>query len=375
MIYSDENSNYEFFDGDQEYFEYSPTLNDYNSFEDDFEDEDYYFDGDGYDDEEITYEDIFSDLDFSAYSGDVRSNLKRTIQKVESRKPVLTDKIRNISIPEDRTVIVEGKGKRPAPISSPRKVAQEIRRQVRKPVNGKPRRRKFVDKGIGVKKKAEIIAARKGVGRVIVPDDRKVIVEGVNSFILDQRPEADFVKNLGYRDGKKLRELIVTFNNDSAIDFEIELFNPSMPLDFLHSTSLNINDKVLIAGGTTSYTDVLYNLLANPARIYASKFVVAGAKKLDQINQPLLIKNKNIAGEQKIEPFQMQLNVDIDQNQNDILYFDLEQTLNRPFIPDGMDIIKYKVLAGMTVTFGFYYSQVSLKKFFYPEAQASKTLL
>ena len=71
----------------------------------------------------------------------------------------------------------------------------------------------------------------------------------------------------------------------------------------------------------------------------------------------------------------MQLNVDIDQNQSDMIYFNLPEKLNRPFIPDGMDTITYKVLAGMSVTFGFYYTQVSLKKFFYKDAYKSKGLL
>lgn len=311
-------SNYDFFDGhsDNDYYSYTPNLDDLNSFEDSEEMD--YFDGAG---EELSYDDIFADVDFSQYSGDYKANMRRAVSKIKSRP------------------------------------------------------RKPLSKKIDVKKTAKINARKKGIAKVVVPDDRKVIVEGVSKFILSDKPEVNWVKNIGMRDGKKLRELIVTFNNDSALDFEIELFNPSMPLDFLHSTSLNINDKVRIAGGTTSYTDVLFNLLANPARIYASKFVVAGLNKVAQINQPLFVINKNIAGEQKIEPFQMQLDIDIDQNQNDIIYFDLEQTLNRPFIPDGMDIIKYKVLAGMTVTFGFYYSQISLKKFFYPEAAAVKQLM
>jgi hypothetical protein len=318
MIAGQGHSNFDFFDGntENEFYSYTPSLGDLNSFEE--EEETDFFDGNG---DELSYDDLFSDVDFSQYSGDYKSNMRRAVSKIKSRP------------------------------------------------------RKPLSKEIGVKKRGLIKSRKKGIGKVIVPDDRKVIVEGVSRFILSEKPEVNWVKNIGIRDGKKLRELIVTFNNDSALDFEIELFNPSMPLDFLHSTSLNINDKVLIAGGTTSYTDVLFNLLANPARIYASKFVVAGVNKVGQINQPLIVINKNIAGDQKIEPFQMQLDIDIDQNQNDIIYFDLEQTLNRPFIPDGMDIIKYKVLAGMTVTFGFYYSQISLKKFFYPEAVAAKTLM
>lgn len=339
----DDNIQYDFFDGETQsgYYDYTPSLDELNTFEEPEETD--YFDGGG---EELSYDDLFSDIDFSQYSGDYKKNMRRAVAKIKSLPP------RKIIVPDDRKVVVEG-------------VKQFRRPPIKKPLT----------KNVPVKRIAERIPQRKGTEKIIVPDDRKVVVEGVNSFILDQKPQADFVKNIGYRDGKKLRELIITFNNDSALDFEIELFNPSMPLDFLHSTSLNINDKVLIAGGTTSYTDLLFNLLANPTRIYASKFVVAGASQLAQINQPLQVINKNIAGEQKIEPFQIQLDIDIDQNQNDIIYFDLQQTLNRPFIPDGMDIIKYKVLAGMTVTFGFYYSQISLKKFFYPEAKDAKTLL
>jgi hypothetical protein len=49
-------------------------------------------------------------------------------------------------------------------------------------------------------------------------------------------------------------------------------------------------------------------------------------------------------------------------------------TLGRAFIPDGMDVISYKVLAGNIVTFGFYYKQVSLKRFFFQEARDKKIL-
>jgi hypothetical protein len=50
------------------------------------------------------------------------------------------------------------------------------------------------------------------------------------------------------------------------------------------------------------------------------------------------------------------------------------QTLGRAYIPDGMDVIQYKILAGNSVVFGFYYKQVSLKRFFYTEARDKKIL-
>jgi hypothetical protein len=53
----------------------------------------------------------------------------------------------------------------------------------------------------------------------------------------------------------------------------------------------------------------------------------------------------------------------------------MDKSLNRPFIPDGMDVINYTVLKGNTVTMAFFYEQISLKKVFYEEARKSKNLL
>jgi hypothetical protein len=59
---------------------------------------------------------------------------------------------------------------------------------------------------------------------------------------------------------------------------------------------------------------------------------------------------------------------------NDIVFFDLFSGLNRHFMPNGMDVIQYKVLAGNTVTFAFYYRQKDLRKIFYKEARSNKLL-
>ena len=334
----DPHTDYSFFDAEyeSEYYEYSPSLEDLSSFASDEDQYDEYEDleeavsGLGY-----NYEDMFSDIDFSDFSGKYRPNMRRAIRKSREKNPTSSKRPKN-----------------------------------------RPRRKKPLSKNIPVRSRAKMTAPRgKSTEKILVPDSRKVIIEGVNSFLLDNSVGAMATKNIGYYKGKKLKELVLTFNNNSAVDFEMELFNPSMPLDYLQSTSLNINDQVQVAGGNfVSYTDILYNMLANPARLYNAKFTLAGPSLLQQINQPLIISNKSISGKEKVVPFQMQLNIDIDQNQSDLIYFDLSETLNRPFIPDGMDIISYKVLAGMTVTFGFYYSQVSLKKFFYPEAKAAKGL-
>jgi hypothetical protein len=237
------------------------------------------------------------------------------------------------------------------------------------------RKVKPLSKEFGVKRDADIIGGRKQLSNVIVPRNRKVIVEGVSDFMLSTDSKDDAVRNIGYYKGKKLKQLVLTFNNDSAIDFELELFNPSMPLDYLYSTSLNINDKIQVAGGIVSYTDVLYNLLANPTMIPNAKFVYAGASLTAQKSQPLIFKNKNDEGKQKVHPLNLDIEVDRMQQQGDIIFFDIMEGINRPFIPDGMDVISYKVLAGMTVTMAFFYEQVSLKKVFYKEARDSRKLL
>ena len=211
--------------------------------------------------------------------------------------------------------------------------------------------------------------------RIIVPSTQKVIIEGVDEFILGKSKQCNGVKNIGYYNCKKLKELIFTMNNNSLVDFNLELFNPSMPLDYLFSTSGNLNNKIQVAGGVVSYTDVLFNILANPTHIVNAKFVFAGATFQQQISQPLIFKNKNIVGEQKVDPIQLQLKVDNLQVANDIVFFDLLGGLNRPFIPNGMDVLQYKVLAGNTVTFAFYYEQKDLRKFFYKEARDSKKLI
>ncbi len=323
---------FEFFDAEEQesYLNSTPNMEDLSSFnhsvvvEEDEEDAYDYEPAKSYD-----YDDIFSDIDFSDFSGKFRPNLKRTIQKSRSKK------LEKRSL-KKRPV----RSKRPAVAPPP------------------PRRKKPLVKDIGVKNRATIIDKKGGKNKtaekVFIPDDRKVIIEGVNNFILDNSVGANAYKQMGYLNGKKLKSLVITFNNDSLNDFDIDLFNPSFPLDYLHSSGNNINDKVKIAGGTTSYTDLLFNILANPVQLYQAKFQVSGINKAAQINQALIIKNKDIAGVEKVRPFQMQLNVDIDQNQNDMIYFDLPKTLNRPFIPDGMDTITYKVLAGSTITFCFY---------------------
>jgi hypothetical protein len=213
------------------------------------------------------------------------------------------------------------------------------------------------------------------ISKVIVPDNKNVIVQGVSDFILSQSPTGDMIKNIGYYKGKKLKELVLTFNNDSGNDFDLELFNPSMPLDFLYSTSLNLNDKIQVAGGEVAYTDVLFNILANSTMIPNAKFVFAGAQISAQKNESIRVINKSIDGKDKVSPFGLNLQVDTMQVADDIVFFDFLNTINRPYIPDGMDVLKYKILPNMTVTMGFYYDQISLKKVFRKESRNDKGVL
>jgi hypothetical protein len=211
--------------------------------------------------------------------------------------------------------------------------------------------------------------------RIIVPDDKKVIVEGVNDFILSNEKSSTSIKNIGYYEGEKLKELVLIIDNDTPNPLTFELFNPSTPLDWLFSTSQNINNQIQVAGDNkVSYSDMLFNLLANPTLLPNAKFTTSGVNALQQFNQSMFFKNKNIAGFEVINPIQNSLNIDIDQRQRTIIYWDIMSTLGRAFIPDGMDVIEYTVLPQTKVIFGFYYKQVSLKKFFFKEARTKKIL-
>ena len=216
---------------------------------------------------------------------------------------------------------------------------------------------------------------KKKITKVLVPRDRKVIVEGVSKFILADDKASNTLRQIGYYKGEKLKELVLIFNNNSALPFTIEIFNPSSPLDYLYSTSLNLNNKIQVAGGVVQYSDVLFNMIGNPTMIPNCKFTFAGPLLTQQISQTLEFKNKNIEGTEKIHPLNVALQIDTMQFANDIVFFDMQQQINRPFIPNGMDVIKYTVLPGMTVNMAFFYKQIDMKKVFYPEARESREIL
>jgi hypothetical protein len=207
---------------------------------------------------------------------------------------------------------------------------------------------------------------KKNISSIQLPNKKQIVIKGVDEFILSQGN--DQIKNIGYYKGEKLKELVLIINNITPNDVDIELFNPSAPLEYLYSTSNNINNIIQIAGDNkVSYTDMLFNILANPIILPNAIFTLSGAKRTEQFAQPLIFKNKNISGTEKIFPIQNSLNLDAFQSQANIVNWDIQQSLGRVYSPDGMDIISYKVLSGMSVVFAFYYKQIHLNKVFYPE--------
>jgi hypothetical protein len=238
----------------------------------------------------------------------------------------------------------------------------------------KNKKRKPLEKDFYVKEKEKINigGGRKQIGRIIVPRDRSIKIENISEFILSDKPE----KKIGYYKGEKLKELIITIDNTNGADFNLELFNPSMPLDYLQSSSGNLNDRITVAGqNKVSYSDLLFNILANPTLIANARFVATGLNVNGQKMESLVFTNKAVDGETRVAPIQLDLNIDVFQAQANIIVFDINEQLNRVFIPDGMDVIKYKVLPGNSVTFCFYYKQKQIKKLFFKEATVKRLFL
>ena len=134
---------------------------------------------------------------------------------------------------------------------------------------------------------------KKVVSQIQLPDNREILIKGVDEFILSQGN--DQVKNIGYWKGEKLKELVLIINNDTPNDLTIEFFNPSTPLNYLYSTTDNLNNRIQVAGDNkVSYSDLLFNLLANPTILPNAKFTCSGLLFNEQFSQPMIFKNKNI---------------------------------------------------------------------------------
>jgi hypothetical protein len=312
-------------------------------------------------------DDILDDFDFSDFDGD---NFKENFAKVKS-------KINKVIVPKDRTVIVEGKktptliSKRVTPVrqKSSLKSDSSIKRKPQRDVEGIP-----VQEGEEVQLKGR---NKKLISKVVIPNDRNVIVEGASKMMLSEDKRDTMIKQLGYFNGKKLQELIIEINNDTEIDFLLSLFDPSMPLDYLYSTSQNLNNRITVGGGALQYSDLMFNLLANPLLIHSAYFTLEGTTSqiLKQEVLAMQFVNKNAQGYRKIDPVNLSLKIDTMQTFNNVIAFDLHESLNRPFIPDGMDVINYTIYAGIKATLVFFYEQIHIKDVYYDEARKSKVLL
>lgn len=303
-------------------------------------DSSYGFDGGDIDDELPSFanpndydflDDSFNDIDFSEFKGDAKENFYKISGKIKSR---------------------------------PAK-----KKYIKKKVTKKPLSKEFQ-----VRKKSTLISPNKAYEKVIVPRDRKVIIEGVNNFILTDTKDNDLARNIGYYKGKKLQQLVLIFNNNTPNDFNLELFNPSMPLDYLYSTSQSLNNMIQVAGGQVSYTDVLFNILANPIFIPNATITISGAQAVKQQSIPFLITNKFINGVTKVDPLNISLQIDNMQVDGNNISFDFYETMHKPLVPDGMEVISYTILAGNTVTLAFFYEQKSIKKLFFPEARKQEKM-
>jgi hypothetical protein len=296
----------------------------------------YGFDGVDIDDELPTFanpdeyellDDSFNDIDFSSFKGDTKQNLHKINKTVSNRQPT--------------------------------------KRYIKKTNVKQPLTKEF-----SVNNRATIIGkGQRKMGKVIVPNNRKVIVQGVSSFMLSDSKDNDTLRNIGYYKGKKQEQLVLIFNNDTPNDFNLELFNPSMPLDYLFSTSANLNSQIKVAGGNVEYSDVLFNILANPLMITSATFTISGSQTIPQKAVALQINDKFVNGVTKIDPLNLALQIDNMQVEGNNISFSFLETLHKPFIPDGMTVINYTVLAGNTVTMAFFYEQKAIKKLFFEEAR------
>ncbi len=362
----------------------------YDIFGDDdgvYEDEEDYFEGD-YPDEKsgersqsTMYIDELEGVDFSSLTGDFKSSLKK-LSKAHDRNET---KVKKILAPSNRPVIIEGQSKiEDDPFfENPRKLSARIGPKKKKVAT----KRKVINtlrlsKDWGVNKHATIYSNDpKSMSRVLVPRDRRVIVEGVQKFILSEECSVHDYKSIGYCNGKKLKEMLFTINNEGHNDFTIEFFNPSTPLDYYQATGQNVNDKIVVAGSNVAnvqYTDVLSHMMSNPAKIYNSKIVVTAPNDtvlFNQRGQNFRMIQKDLTAVMDIQSINIDLMLDAFQFQNNIVAFSYIKELSRPYIPDGMDVLRYTVLAGCTVSIAFYYEQKKLKKYFYKETRDNKLIL
>jgi hypothetical protein len=312
-------------------------------------------------------DDVLEDFDFSNLDG---KNFQQNLAKVNTQ-------IQKVIVPRNRKVIVEGDT---SPITkNPQGIAtKRVARNKRSLTRDTSSNEQQDVENIPIEKNATIKGRKKKlISKIVIPRDRNVIVEGANKLLLSEDKRDDLVKKLGYFNGKKLQELIIEIDNIGETDFPISLFDPSMPLDYLYNTSQNLNNRIIVGGGALQYSDLMFNQLANPLLIHSAYFTFDGTNSqiMSQESLAMQFTNKNAQGFKKIDPVNLSLKIDNMQVFNNVIAFDLHESLNRPFIPDGMDVINYTIYAGVKATLVFFYEQVHVKDLYYEEARKSKTLL
>lgn len=322
---------------------------------------------DSFNDDDFDHIDtLIDDIDFTNFDGD---NFKQNFARVKS-------KINKVVVPAGREVVIEGR-KRPARIS---KIPMPKSGQKSSLKSDSSIKQKPDIQDIPVQDGEQVILKgrnKKLVSKVMIPKDRNVIVEGASKMMLSEDKRNNLVKQLGYFQGKKLQELIIEIDNQSENDFPVALFDPSMPLDYLYSTSQNLNNRITVGGGALQYSDLMFNILANPPLIHSAYITIEGTNSqiLSQEVLAMQFANKNAQGYKKIDPVNLSLKLDTMQFFNNVIAFDLHESLNRPFIPDGMDVINYTIYAGVKATIVFFYEQIHIKDVYYDEARKSKILL
>lgn len=311
-------------------------------------------------------DDVLEDFDFSDFNG---NNFQENLAKVNTS-------IKKVIVPRNRKVIVEGDS---SPITKIPQglVAKRVAKKRSLTRDTSSNEQQDVE-NIPIEKNATIRGRNKKlISKIVIPRDRNVIVEGASKLMLSEDKRDDLVKKLGYFNGKKLQELIIEIDNVGETDFPISLFDPSMPLDYLYNTSQNLNNRIIVGGGALQYSDLMFNQLANPLLIHSAYFTFDGTNSqiMSQESLAMQFTNKNAQGYKKIDPVNLSLKIDNMQVFNNVIAFDLHESLNRPFIPDGMDVINYTIYAGVKATLVFFYEQVHVKDVYFEEARKSKTLL
>ena len=310
---------------------------------------------------------LIDETDFSQFEG---KPFKENFAKVKS-------KITKVQVPKGRTVIVEGKQKPTLERIAGKQLPTVQKRSLKSDTSIKQQPEVS---GIDVQDGEHVVLKgrnKKLVSKVLIPKERNVIVEGASKMMLAEDKRNTMIKQLGYFNGKKLQELIIEIDNDSEIDFIVSLFDPSMPLDYLYNTSQNLNNRISVGGGALQYSDLMFNILANPPLIHSAYFTLEGSTSQVSKQEVLAMQfvNKNAQGYKKVDPVNLSLKIDTMQVFNNSIAFDLHESLNRPFIPDGMDVINYTIYAGVKATLVFFYEQIHIKDVYYDEARKSKVLL